>query len=373
MIKRLLMIAALISMLLCLCAGARAQTPYSDLSAACRDVRAYVRDFHQSLTFTLSPQAIGGRTNAEIRDILTDVLEGYIDYSIELSSEDANLRVTVYGSMRPALKLLRAWETGDQSALTADEIRTLNIALALAQECRSKAGSSLEIERAVYDVVCRDITYTTQDPLPSFCTEEYIRLNSSVGALLDGETTCLGYSEVFFLIGKLAGLDVDMQYGFPGGGAGGKHAWNTVRIGEKVYTVDTCWGDSYGDIFEPATPDYRFFNTGDDLMPANRCAHPEAAIAQVSAQTDLAHTAFGLAGGGKTCKDLDEAIDYALSCRSAGQSYAHVFIPGQSIPLETVDNTSVKRIKAEGIATTWGRMAYNFAGGTYIIYRWVLE
>jgi len=373
MFKKFLRIVPLITLILCLSVSALAQAPYTDLYTACRDVRTAVYDFMTGFTFTLSKEAVNGRSNAEIRDILTDVLEGFIDYAIEFETEGDNLRVTINGSMRPALKLLRAWETGDRSSLTADEDKTLDIALVIANECRSLGKNSLEIECNVYDAVCYYVNYSTLDPLPAFCTEEYIRVNSCVGALLDGETTCLGYSEVFYLLGRLAGLDVEMQYGFPGGGSSGKHAWNTVRVGDKVYTVDTCWGDGYGDIFEPTTPDYRYFNTGVDLMPANRCTHPEAAIASVSYDTNMAHTAFGQAGGGVTCQSLDEAIDYAIACHDKGMAYAHVFIPGKSIDLTTVNNTTYARIQQAGIATKWGRMTHDFASGTYIIYRWVHE
>ncbi len=373
MLRKFLHAAALVALLLCLCAGAHAQTPYTDLTAACQDVRAAVHGFAAELSFSLTKEAVNGGHQSEIRDILTDVLEGYIDYTIRFEMQGSDLHVGITGSMRPALRLLRAWETGDRSALTADEERTLDMALAIAKECRSGAKNALEIERAVYDAVCHDVDYSSLDPLPAFGTDEYARVNSCVGALLDGETTCLGYSEAFYLISRLAGLDVEMQYGFPGGASSGKHAWNTVRVGEKVYTVDACWGDGYGEIFELTAPDYRCFNTGIDLMPENRHAHPEAAVALISQETDWAHTAFGAAGGGIVCKSLDEAIDYAILRHNEGQSCAHIFIPGEEIALPAIDAATYDRTRAEGITTVWGRMNYAFAGGTYIIYRWVHE
>lgn len=372
-LRRSLFILCL-ALLLCLGAGALAQrSAYDDLTAACRDVRAAVYDRQTHIAFSLTQAAVSGRDQSAIRDILTDVLEGYVDYTIGFSQQGNELCIAIDGTLRPALNILHAWETGDRSALTDDENRVMDMALAIADDCRRGAQSALEVERAVYDAVCEHVDYYSSENPPAFGSTQYIRLHTSIGALLDGKTQCLGYSEVFYLIGRLAGLDVEMQYGFSGGGAEGKHAWNTVRIGAQYYMVDACWGDTSADIFELTASDYRYLNIGADLMPKGRRAHPEAQIAQISEQTDWSLTAFGAAKGGIAAKTLEEAADYAIARHNEGQPYAHVFIENAQVSLDDVDALMWARVQAEGISTAWGRMTYPFAGGTYVIFRWVLE
>ena len=365
-------VLSLCLVLLCLSAAAFAQ-PYHDLTAACRSVRAAVYDRQTHIEFSLTESAVAGRHQSAIRDILTDVLEGYVDYTIAFAQKDSLLHVSIDGMLRPALNILHAWETGDSSHLTDDEVRCMEIALEIAQDCRKGASNALEIERAVYDAVCRHVDYFRSENPPAFGSEEYIRLHTSIGALLDGQTQCLGYSEVFYLIARLSGLDVQMQYGFPGGASSGKHAWNTVHIAGRDYMTDVCWGDTGADLFELTTPDYRYFNVGADLQPQNRHPHPEAQIAAISEATDWGLTAFSAAGGGVIVNTLEEAIDYAIARHGDHQPYAHVFISGEQIALSDVDSLMWARVKAEGIATTWGRMTYDFAGGTYVIFRWVLN
>ena len=47
------------------------------------------------------------------------------------------------------------------------------------------------------------------------------------GALIGGRAHCMGYSDAFYLLGTLAGLDVNYISGYAYGGG---HAWNTVRL-----------------------------------------------------------------------------------------------------------------------------------------------
>ncbi len=366
-------------MLLCLapfCAHAPAcadAAVYDDLAAACRSLRAAVYDYQTHIAFSLTENAVAGRSQSAIRDILTDVLEGYIDYTIDFSQRERLLDITIDGKLRPALNILYAWETGNRSALTADEAQCMDIALGIVHECRQGAASALDVERAIYDAICKYVDYFRSENPPKFGSSEYIRLHTSIGALLDGHTQCLGYSEVFYLLGRLAGLNVEMQYGFPGGSAKGKHAWNTVRIGKKTYMLDVCWGDTAGDLFEKNTPDYRYFNVGLDLQPQGRHPHPEAQIAEISAETSWEHTAFGLAKGCIIAATLEEAVKYGVAQHNAGKPYAHILIENTAVSLEDVTNCMWKHVKEEGIQTLWGRAIHPFADGTYVIFRWVFE
>jgi len=370
-----LLAAALCTLVFFFGAEAAWAQAYDDLALACRYVRESIyhnRD-NSSVTFALTSRAVHDRPEWEIRDILTDVLEACSDYDIRFDYENGDMNVAITYTLRPALKILDAWETGDRSFLTEDEKRCMDIALAAVHACRAQSASALELELALYEYVCAHVDYDGGPGIGSFGTEEYIRNSTCVGALLQGKTLCLGYAEVFYLLGRLAGLDVNMQYGFPNNSGNGKHAWNTIRIGEKTYVVDTCWGDTRADPFELSASCYGYFNLGTDLMPGGRHSHPEAEIAQISAQTDMSHTAFGYASGGVICANLEEAMDYAIECCGRGEAYAHVLIPGRRIELSEVDPLMWQELRRRDVDIKWERLTYDFAGGTYIIFRWIHE
>lgn len=362
----------LLCMLMLLCAPVRAETTYDDYAAACRDVREAVYAHQTEITFVITRKAAAGRSAAALRDILTDALDGYVWYEIKMNGLNGGYRVNVRGELRPALKILRAWETGDRSALTPDETLCMDAALAMAQRCREGSASLLETERRVYDAICAHVVYDGSAGIDEYGSPLYRRITSCIGGLLDGRAQCLGYAETFYLVGRLTGLDVEMQYGFPGNDMDVKHAWNLVRLGGQYYMTDVCWGDTSGDSFEPDTPSYAYFNLGQDALPQGRHAYPEAEVAPVAAVTDHALTAFG-AGAGKVCRTLKEATDYAVRQYHYGQSYAHIFIPGQQISSAEADSAFWQRIQSAKIGNKWGRLVYDLTGGTYIIVRWVTD
>ena len=345
---------------------------FDDMTDACRFVRQEARQGTSEITLTLTDDAVDHRSAATIRDILTDVLEYCESYEIAFADSRKGLEITVSCLPRPGLKMLHAWETGDRSALTAEESACLDHAFAIAEACRAGKRSALETELAVYQYICRHVTYAHDAVAKGTGTPEYLRASTCLGALVDGAAQCQGYAEAFWLLGTLSGLDVETQYGWAGGGVAGKHAWNTIRLGHHTYMVDVCWGDTSGDSFEPDTPDYRTFNAGLDRLPAERRWHPEAEVTPISTVTDHHHSAFaGITADAVTVASLDEAVQYAMAQHHRKESYAHVFIPGQSISVSKAQDAMLAAIRSAGISTKWGRLAHEYAGGTYLIIRWV--
>ena len=60
-----------------------------------------------------------------------------------------------------------------------------------------------------------------------------------------------------------------------------------------------------------------------------------------------------------------------MAQHDAGAGYAHIFIPEQSISVSEAQDAMFAAIRQAGVATKWGRLAYEYAGGTYLIIRWV--
>ena len=112
---------------------------YDDLATACADVRTAVYERKTEAAFFLSEKGVSDRSKAVIRDLITDVLEGYQRYSIAIEEQDGGMSIAIEGDLRPSLKILDAWETGDRSQLTQDESKCLDAALEIVSSTPSTA------------------------------------------------------------------------------------------------------------------------------------------------------------------------------------------------------------------------------------------
>lgn len=154
--------------------------------------------------------------------------------------------------------ILNAIKCGDTSSLSGDEIQAYNVANDFITNTLDKTKSPLEQERQIFDYVCDKITYYNEDD-PS---EEYPRFRSCIGGLCDGIANCMGYTDTFYLLGSMAGLDVSCVSDH-----GMLHEWNLITLDGKRYLVDTTFSDdSYHTSNGLIKGTYKFFNAGMDLV-----------------------------------------------------------------------------------------------------------
>jgi hypothetical protein len=102
--------------------------------------------------------------------------------------------------------------------------------------------------------------YDTADKssIPSFLTAK--------GALVDGKANCQGYTDAFYLLGRMMGWNVEKM-------GGNDHVWNTIEFGDgKIYCVDVTWGDESltynGGKRERTLNSYIYLNAPADIMSA---------------------------------------------------------------------------------------------------------
>ena len=156
----------------------------------------------------------------------------------------------------PGTRILNAVRSQDMSRLNARELETLKAAQEVAGQCMS--GNPLTTARAIHDTICRMTVYDKDN-----VNDEK---DTAIGVLLNGLADCDGYSDAFFLIGSLAGLNVRVQHGdsyslglvfdFT---SSITHMWNLLMIDGTWRVVDVTWDDSEtGDIR------YTWFNIGAD-------------------------------------------------------------------------------------------------------------
>lgn len=118
----------------------------------------------------------------------------------------------------------------DGLELTQRQRDTLERALEVLDELELDGLDAYERELAIHDWLVENVTY---DDEADDCQDAY-------GALIGGRAHCMGYSDAFYLLGTLAGLDVNYISGYAYGGG---HAWNTVRLDGRSYFVDVTWDD----------------------------------------------------------------------------------------------------------------------------------
>ena len=159
-----------------------------------------------------------------------------------------------YAAFLAGERIRCAYARDDLFSLTKRERDTLAKALEMAQQCRR--SNPLDTAREIHDALCAMIVYTDDNS-----TDED---DNAIGALLNGQANCDGYSDAFSLVGSLAGLEVRYQQGRSRKQEGGgryrdvNHLWNLLKIDGTWRVVDVTWDDQEDRIL------YSWFNIGAD-------------------------------------------------------------------------------------------------------------
>ena len=171
-------------------------------------------------------------------------------------------------------RIVHAWKNNTVSELTPREQETLREAQRMVAGIN---GTDLEKERAVHDLLCRHITYYTDSK-----SSGHEECDCAVGAILNGLADCDGYSDAFYLLGSLTGLEVRLLKGDAVRDAdqsisgmtrnltSGGHIWNLVCINGKWVMLDVTWDDQ-----EEQGICYYYFNTGTDAEAGNHIWEPQ--------------------------------------------------------------------------------------------------
>lgn len=139
----------------------------------------------------------------------------------------------------PGENILYAWKNEDTSRLTPEELEVMELALEVVEQAKAETDTPHETERWLHDWLCSRVTY--ESPNMDIAYKEYIQLRelSCVGAMLDGTANCQGYADAFYLLGNLAGFEVEKIFGLTGGG----HVWNSIVLDGTRYIVDVTFDD----------------------------------------------------------------------------------------------------------------------------------
>ena len=186
--------------------------------------------------------------------------QAFVDSSFTYNSEN---RILVFfqddqSVFNPGYVILRAWKGGYENNLPKRLKQTLDYSLNIVSGI---SGTTRETVIAIHDFLCSHITYQIDES-----TEED---DHCIGAILNGEANCDGYSEAFMLLCGLKNIPVKMVTGDSLNNIDllndPSHMWNLVFMDELWRGVDVTWDDND----KNGTISYENFNMGIDRMKRN--------------------------------------------------------------------------------------------------------
>ena len=177
------------------------------------------------------------------------------------SNYGTSQRILYHLYICPGAKVAYAYATQNTSILNNDERQLYNAAVEIVNKAARKPTPIMK-EFYIHDEITARVDYYTEPtnaPTPRF--------GNALGAILDGKANCQGYSDAFYMLGKMLGLDVGKMAGRT---RNNKHIWNTITFGDgKIYAVDCTWDDaSFSVSKEGGYNNYIYFNASQEILEA---------------------------------------------------------------------------------------------------------
>ena len=256
---------------------------------------------------------------------------------------------------RTGFRIAEADRTGAFGILNEEEQATHAIARQIANEALASSDTQLEVERYIHDAICRITTYEQTEDLN-------VPHDSAVGALYYGRAECDGYADAFYLIGKLAGLNISYQTGDSYDEETGElagHMWNRIFLNGGWHHVDVTW-DDLGFEDDSSICTYRYFNLGYDMM-MNHSWKEHLVYNETVGNTDWNVFFYtcgqgGQEGFGAYYESLEDAAWYVASQWRAGARSAHVMVKDGYHEDSILFNEYLTKTDLYGSWTSWADM-----------------
>ncbi len=112
--------------------------------------------------------------------------------------------------------------------LTPEEQKLYNIAVGIVDEA-NKRSSEVKKVRYIHDEICKRVETFESGK------------NTAIYALVYKKSNCVGYTDAFYMLGRMCGLNVGRIGGIADSGG---HAWNWITFADgKTYCVDVTLDD----------------------------------------------------------------------------------------------------------------------------------
>ncbi|MBQ7585600.1 MAG: hypothetical protein IJU40_05060 [Desulfovibrionaceae bacterium] len=159
----------------------------------------------------------------------------------------------------PGMRVSDAYLSGNRSNLTKEEQRLYQAALPIVHEAM-KLQNPLARELYIHNTIAQRTRFYQNNQGGTMP-----RHTTALGVLLDGQANCQGYSDAFYMLGRMCDLKVDMM---AGQARGSGHTWNTIELNGKTYIVDVTWNDDSLNLNNHSYVTYYYFNAPREIAQA---------------------------------------------------------------------------------------------------------
>lgn len=152
--------------------------------------------------------------------------------------------------------------------------------------------SDYEKTKAIYDYICENVTYDYSN----LEDEDYKLKYTAYAALIDKTAVCQGYAVLFYRMMEEAGVDTRVV----AGDAGGPHAWNISKLGDKYYYSDSTW--------DAGVDQYNYFLKGSSEFEKDHIPYTDSVVCEDEYANTLSETDF-IVGAGSCGENSTWALD----------------------------------------------------------------
>lgn len=143
-----------------------------------------------------------------------------------------------------------AYKLNDTSKLNDTQLQVYNMAKHYIENILDTSKTTLEQEKQIYDYICNITTYYNSSNVSN---NDYVNYKSATGVFIDGLANCMGYSDAFYMLCSMAGMEVITTTENTM-----NHCWNVITLDDKKYLVDLTYADT---IYEDLNIiSYEYFN-----------------------------------------------------------------------------------------------------------------
>ena len=207
-----------------------------------------------------------------------------------VSGDGQNTRIVYTLQEYPGTRVANAYLSGDTGWLSQDEMKLYKVAKEIADRINKADKKESPTAMSIYFEIMKRATYLSGD------MDHQPRFVTAYGALIDGKANCQGYTDAFYMLGRMCGLNV----GRIGGTAnGGSHEWNTITYGDgKTYFIDVTAGDDTIQKTDGGKEfSYIYFNAPVEIMQVTHSWDRSFEPPNLQPSVDFRYSYSGIFGG----------------------------------------------------------------------------
>ena len=135
-------------------------------------------------------------------------------------TEEITLTIREY----PGTRVANAYLHSNTDDLTMDEMELYEVAVAIVNKAKN-FSSPIERARYIHDEICKRTAFE-------------LHKSTATHSLVHGKADCDGFTDTFYMLGRMCDLNVGRIGGISNGGV---HAWNWIEFNGNTYFIDVTF------------------------------------------------------------------------------------------------------------------------------------